>query len=171
MSFSHRWVGDNGLEWACYSTDGTITPPPELMDHGYDEATWLLMVNRVAHREILNLASEVSRLKAWQDEQLAVESSWDAQAVAKLLGVPLGGDIRKAIQPAIERLKAEAEKVRAETLETVFQECERLTGLGNEDFDDHLRGANQALRALQEFVLALLARQDAPLGVTREDES
>jgi len=43
----------------------------------------------------------------WKREQMLVESQWDAQAVAKELGMPAGADIRKNILPAIQQLKRE----------------------------------------------------------------
>lgn len=44
----------------------------------------------------------------------AVESSWDAQAVAKELGLPLASDIRAAILPAVVKLKQERDAARAQ---------------------------------------------------------
>lgn len=41
--------------------------------------------------------AEIAALQRWKDEALAVESTWDCQAVAKEIGIKLGGDIRKAI--------------------------------------------------------------------------
>lgn len=55
--------------------------------------------------EGLKLVEENARLEAWKREAIAVESTWDVQAVGKLIGTPLGGDIRAGVQPYIERLR------------------------------------------------------------------
>lgn len=49
--------------------------------------------------------SELGRLRRWKAEQMAVESSWDAQAVGTELGVVWGQAIRPQILPAILKLK------------------------------------------------------------------
>lgn len=54
------------------------------------------------------LERELAQLERWKAEQMAVESAWDCQAVGKLLDLPLGTDIRRNIQPEIERLRARA---------------------------------------------------------------
>ena len=65
------------------------------------------------------LREENERLKEWKRSALEVESSWDCQAVAKVIGIPLGEDIRKHILPHILNLRsrlaaaeAKVEKVR-----------------------------------------------------------
>lgn len=50
---------------------------------------------------------EIKGLKAWKTEMLAVESSWDEQAVGKELGLTLGQNIRANILPKIKELKTE----------------------------------------------------------------
>jgi hypothetical protein len=53
--------------------------------------------------------AEIARLTEWKRSALEVESSWDCQAVAKAIGVPLGGDIRKHILPyLLEKQKENA---------------------------------------------------------------
>ena len=57
--------------------------------------------------EILpELKSDLDTLAAWKESALAVEASWDCQAVGKLLGIPLGSDIRAGIEPGIRALLA-----------------------------------------------------------------
>ncbi len=50
----------------------------------------------------------------WKREQMLVESQWDAQAVAKELGMPLGAEIRENILLAIQQLKHERDELREE---------------------------------------------------------
>lgn len=78
----------------------------------------------------------VDDLRRWKQECLAVESCWDVQAVGQLIGVPLGGDIRSAIQPAIETLRTENNRLRA-----------ALTKLSRFDFatDEKIAIAREAL--------------------------
>lgn len=56
------------------------------------------------------LETELNVLQQWKDEQLAVEVTWDAQAVGKELNLPLGSPIRPQILPAIQKLKAALER-------------------------------------------------------------
>jgi len=54
---------------------------------------------------------EREQLAAWKNEALILEAQWDCQSIAKLLGMPLGVDIRKNIEPAIRALKARVAKL------------------------------------------------------------
>lgn len=49
-------------------------------------------------------ADAIADLAWWKADALEVERSWDAQAIANMLGLKPGDDIRAAIQPAIARL-------------------------------------------------------------------
>ncbi len=40
----------------------------------------------------------------WKESMLKVESSWDSQGIAKLLGINLGEDIRANIEPKVRAL-------------------------------------------------------------------
>lgn len=51
------------------------------------------------------LRAENAELKNWKESMMEIEKSWDEQAVAKLLGIPLGAPIRPAIESAIRKLK------------------------------------------------------------------
>lgn len=55
----------------------------------------------------MTIEEELASLRRWKAEALAVEATWDIQAIARLLNLPLGVNIRAAIQPAIEKLIAE----------------------------------------------------------------
>ena len=67
---------------------------------------------------VRTLQAERSRLLAWKDEALKVHSSWDCQAVGKLLNVPLGAQIHANIEPAVRKLIDERnrEQARADKL-------------------------------------------------------
>ena len=58
------------------------------------------------------LEAKLAALEEWKESALEVESKWDCQAVGRLLGVQWGSDIRSQIQPGIESLQAEVEKLR-----------------------------------------------------------
>lgn len=58
------------------------------------------------------LLAEITALRAWKAEALAVEATWDEQAVAKALNMPLGTNVRAAILPGITALRSAAEKAR-----------------------------------------------------------
>ena len=59
------------------------------------------------------LERERDQLQRWKDEQMFVESQWDAQAVGKELGMVAGTDIRRNILPAIVQLKKELQEAHA----------------------------------------------------------
>lgn len=50
------------------------------------------------------LVEEVERLQAWKDAAVEVESKWDAQAIARLLGGALGESTRTVIAREVPRL-------------------------------------------------------------------
>lgn len=53
---------------------------------------------------------EIAALKSWKVEQLAVEATWDEQAVGKALGLALGSPIRAQILPSIAALRQRLER-------------------------------------------------------------
>lgn len=67
-----------------------------------------------SHRDcaIVRLLDEVERLTAWKAEMLAVLAPCDLQAVARLLGISLGRPIYEELQPAVERVLAERDRLR-----------------------------------------------------------
>lgn len=67
----------------------------------YQDQLTALRADLVAAKE------ERDALKYWKASALEVESTWDCQAVGKLIGATLGSSIRPQIQPAIEKLKAD----------------------------------------------------------------
>lgn len=56
--------------------------------------------------------AEIERLRQWKEEMLAVEGSWDVQAVGKALRVPLGASIRQQILPSILAKDAQIERLK-----------------------------------------------------------
>lgn len=58
--------------------------------------------------------AETQRLRQWKSEMLQVESEWDEQALAKLLGVPLGQSCRKGIQEKATELVAQLAESQAQ---------------------------------------------------------
>jgi len=56
------------------------------------------------------MTRERDELARWKKEAMAVESEWDEQALAELVGAPLGSSCRKAIAAAIPRLIAERDE-------------------------------------------------------------
>ena len=85
----------------------------------------------------------------WRREQMLVESQWDAQAVAKELGMPAGADIRKNILPAIQQLKRE----RNAMLEAMAETHKILLSIQLDDiFEDTMRSyAHLAMTKLKPF--------------------
>lgn len=88
------------------SGDIVCDPPSGWMDsikHWPDRASRIVAcVNACAGMADPN--GDISFLKRWREEKLAVESMWDEQAVGRLLGITFGSPIRSAILPAIKEL-------------------------------------------------------------------
>ena len=72
--------------------------------------------SRVAELEkrVRELEAERDELKGWKAEQLAVENTWDAQAVGELIGCKWGDGIREKIEPFIKDIIAERDGLKAE---------------------------------------------------------
>lgn len=66
-----------------------------------------LEIEAILLRHLQPLAEQRDDLQRWKNEQLAVESCWDAQAVGKLLGLPLGINIRANIESCIIGLQSQ----------------------------------------------------------------
>lgn len=62
--------------------------------------------------EVARLTRERDELQAWKDSAMAVEAEWDPQAVARVLGLPLGVSVRAEILPGIRKLAAERDEAR-----------------------------------------------------------
>jgi hypothetical protein len=83
-----------------------------------DELQTLLPDDTTIQHGVERLKRERDELARWKREQMLVESQWDAQAVAKELGMPAGADIRKNILPAIQQLKRERDAMLEAMAET-----------------------------------------------------
>jgi len=57
------------------------------------------------------LKAERDRLRDWKESAMALEATWDIQAVGKALGVPLGEPIHPAVLPGIIRLREALEEI------------------------------------------------------------
>jgi hypothetical protein len=115
-----------------------------------DELQTLLPDDATIQHGVERLKRERDELARWKREQMLVESQWDAQAVAKELGVPTGADIRKNILPAIQQLKRERDamlEAMAETRKIL------LSSQLNDIFEDTMRNyACLALTKLRPFL-------------------
>lgn len=54
-----------------------------------------------ANAHIAEQIVQIETLQSWKTQQMEVESKWDAQRVASLLGIAVGQDIRSNIEPKI----------------------------------------------------------------------
>jgi hypothetical protein len=78
------------------------------------------------------LERERDDLARWKEEQMFIESQWDAQAVAKELEMPIGVCIRRNILPSVIRLKQERDEalerineLEAKTIHSCHNQCQR----------------------------------------------
>lgn len=82
------------------------------------------------------LLKELDELREWKQQALAVEASWDKQAVGRLLRIKLGEDICPAIEPAILSLlkrlwKAESKLEEQSHLVEIGEQLQTLCGTLN----------------------------------------
>jgi hypothetical protein len=111
-----EYLKSTPVPWTALMTCGTLERKlAEAREEGEEQARLLGMSGE---REA-GLLAEIDRLKRWKSEQMAVESSWDPQAIGQELGLPLGSDIRPQILPAIVDLKRELAEAR-ETISTAI---------------------------------------------------
>lgn len=115
-----------------------------------------------AYEHARELERERDELAAWKKEALLVESRWDCQKVAKLLGISLGEDIRPNIEPKIRALldaRAQVEAKLNDALVELRQTRENLYHDLDRDRDDittpHLAVvAGSVIAALRKDVTA-----------------
>lgn len=92
---------------------------------------------------------ELEEVKAWKQSALAVEASWSCQAIAKLLKLPLGSDIRAHIEPKIRALRTE-----------LAEASGRLVAMARENARAHesYEGMNAAYQQLSDDHAALIEK-------------
>ena len=114
------------------------------------------------------LEREAVELRAWKDSAQRVESEWDAQAVGKLLGVPLGESIRANIQPRITAMLAALEaQVEADRLSGIYQTyADAPTNWDAPDYDRRCDEMHAAWMQAQDLAEKL---RDAALSAARGD--
>jgi len=59
----------------------------------------------------MRMAERIAELEGWKEQQLAVESQWDIQAVGRAMNLRLGTPIRMEILPFITRQSATVERL------------------------------------------------------------
>lgn len=67
-------------------------------------------------------ADAIEDLQSWKNQMIELQSTWEVQAVGKLLKLPLGANILPAIQPAIEALIKENEMLKDRLAEAGWRE-------------------------------------------------
>jgi hypothetical protein len=126
-------------------------PTPET-DAAYqglsDESMRRTIKQRTAMQRIERERDELAR---WKREQMLVESQWDAQAVAKELGMPAGADIRENILPAIQQLKRERNAM-LEAMQDAHDALKELRSFYIETTGLPPCAANAALEKLKPFI-------------------
>lgn len=72
------------------------------------------------------LEIKYNELLAWKAEALIVESEWDEQALAKLLGAPLGVSCRKFIAREVPKLLEENTRLRQQLLSSSVKTSDKI---------------------------------------------
>jgi hypothetical protein len=95
-----RWSPSN--EGTFETTDGRYvlyTDHIAAMKEKDRDISDLLALSYGEHDALQLAVEQIAALQRWKDESLAVEESWDCQAVGKAIGIKLGGNIREGILP------------------------------------------------------------------------
>lgn len=58
-------------------------------------------------KDLATLRAQLAEALDWKESAMKVESEWDCQGVAAVLGLPIGSSIRAGIMPAIRALKSQ----------------------------------------------------------------
>jgi hypothetical protein len=107
--------------------------------------------------------NEVRRLKDWKESAMALEATWDIQAVGKALGVPLGEPIHPAILPGITRLRDALEETRNH-LSCVFGGSEYKARILREDIGVLNKHAVDSLNNAMAVLNRALSGEGSCLG-------
>lgn len=59
---------------------------------------------QILHQAVCMYLESEKELREWKQSYCAVESQWDCQKVAQILGIPLGENIREQIEPRVTEL-------------------------------------------------------------------
>jgi hypothetical protein len=99
-------------------------------------------------RKIACHERENASLRSWKESALAVEASWDCQAVGKALGLTLGAAIRPAILPGIVEMKAKLAKAKQELALIACSHVSREHGENTWNLEAVKKLARETLTAL-----------------------
>ena len=158
----------------------TMVDPLESSEMKVKELCELLLARAAEDVESLaRLASAEARvreLETWKESQLAVEASWDDQAVGRELGLTLGSPIRPQILPAIKDLRAKLSESEAIVqswfienspggwIDELRQQVARLSApMSDEEWANSYWQKDGGMRS---FVNALIAARTAPPAST-----
>lgn len=113
-------------------TEKNRIPNSDLSDWGVGLSDYVdVEFSRNLELELNEAKAEIKLLQDWKDSQMAVESEWDAQMLAKALGAPIGSSCRKEIQKRTLELIAEnkrlTELLDANTVHSCGDHCQRPT--------------------------------------------
>lgn len=128
------------------------------------------------------LRAENERLRDWKESSIEVENRWDVQAVAKLMELLPGSDIRSNIEPYMRRLKTENERLKEDifrlkgdhtayftSIEAFKKENAKLrhdaVGILKEQFRENLLSENERLRAGIKSVEGLINDSQGVYGL------
>lgn len=94
---------DNCQAWAQGFNEGrdSISSTVRQLQLNIDQES---SMRRLLQLQLDKVLSEHDELRVWKESCLKVESAWDPQEIGRLLGIPLGEDIRANIKPKIEEL-------------------------------------------------------------------
>lgn len=112
---------------------------------------------RDAHRHAVMQEREIQALQRWKSKALQVESEWDEQKLAKLLGGALGQSCRKIIAERVPEVLEENERLKKELAEYELEEACKACGGDDESL---IAEAQRSLLESMRREIALRERYD-----------
>lgn len=117
---------------------------------------------------LANLNKELAELREWKRQQLEVENQWDCQKIGKMLGVPLGANIREHIAPKIANLNATIERWETELSAAMPPDFKDWFQNDKSEWPMVARQAIESLREREDFAMKAIEQQAETLKVMND---
>lgn len=103
----------------------------------------LLSETKELERKLAAANQRIEKLESWKAQVLAVESKWDPNVIATMLGGELGQSQRKVIMEKVPKLLAKIQR-----LVEAGDAMDKVADAADDDIREHLQVANYNLHGL-----------------------